>query len=108
MPGFVYLIAPGFNEDLDKIDLTINLTRITFPFLIFVSLASFFSAILNSHNNFGAGGGARGDGGGGEPADLPAAEAAGGARGGHRRRAEPWPESRSEAVPIAKGLRGGR
>mgnify|MGYP001173203487 CR=1 FL=1 len=54
MPGFVYLIAPGFNEDLDKIDLTINLTRITFPFLIFVSLASFFSAILNSHNNFGA------------------------------------------------------
>ncbi len=53
MPGFVYLIAPGFNEDLDKLDLTINLTRITFPFLIFVSLASFFSAILNSHNNFG-------------------------------------------------------
>ena len=54
MPGFVYLIAPGFNEDLDKIDLTINLTRITFPFLIFVSLASFFSAILNSHNRFAA------------------------------------------------------
>ena len=53
MPGFVYLIAPGFNENFDKLELTINLTRITFPFLIFVSLASFFSAILNSHNNFG-------------------------------------------------------
>jgi putative peptidoglycan lipid II flippase len=33
-------------------DLAINLTRITFPFLFFVSLASFFSAILNSHNRF--------------------------------------------------------
>ena len=54
MPGFVFIIAPGFNENLDKLDLTIALTRITFPFLLFVSLASFFSAILNSHNNFAA------------------------------------------------------
>jgi len=54
MPGFVFIIAPGFNENLDKLDLTITLTRITFPFLLFVSLASFFSAILNSHNHFAA------------------------------------------------------
>ena len=54
MPGFVFIIAPGFNENLDKLDLTIALTRITFPFLLFVSLASFFSAILNSHNHFAA------------------------------------------------------
>jgi putative peptidoglycan lipid II flippase len=33
-------------------ELAITLTRITFPFLIFISLASFFSAILNSHNKF--------------------------------------------------------
>jgi putative peptidoglycan lipid II flippase len=33
-------------------ELAINLTRITFPFLLFISLASFFSAILNSHNRF--------------------------------------------------------
>ena len=32
----------------------INLTRITFPFLLFICLASFFSAILNSHNKFAA------------------------------------------------------
>jgi putative peptidoglycan lipid II flippase len=32
----------------------INLTRITFPFLFFICLASFFSAILNSHNKFAA------------------------------------------------------
>tara|TARA_B100000965_G_scaffold113925_1_gene94052 strand:- start:10131 stop:11660 length:1530 start_codon:yes stop_codon:yes gene_type:complete len=53
MPGFVFLIAPGFKDNVDKLDTTISLTRITFPFLLFVSLASFFSAILNSHNKFG-------------------------------------------------------
>ena len=52
MPSFVFIIAPGFKENSDKLDLTISLTRITFPFLLFVSLSSFFSAVLNSHNKF--------------------------------------------------------
>ncbi len=52
MPVFVSLIAPGFIEDNEKMKLAINLTRITIPFLILVSLASFFSAILNTHNRF--------------------------------------------------------
>jgi len=52
MPMFVFLIAPGFEGDYQKMELAITLTRITFPFLIFISLASFFSAILNSHNKF--------------------------------------------------------
>ncbi len=52
MPYFVFIIAPGFTENSDKLDLTISLTRITFPFLLFISLSSFFSAILNSHNKF--------------------------------------------------------
>ena len=51
-PLFVFLIAPGFGEDPQKTELAVNLTRITIPFLLFVSLASFFSAILNSHNRF--------------------------------------------------------
>ena len=54
MPIFVGLIAPGFTKNTDKIELAITLTRITFPFLIFVSLSSFFGAILNSHNKFAA------------------------------------------------------
>jgi len=54
MPSFVFIIAPGFSGNSDKLDLTISLTRITFPFLLFVSLSSFFSAILNSHNKFAA------------------------------------------------------
>ena len=52
MPWFILLIAPGFKESSDKLELTIYLTRITFPFLFFISLASFFSAVLNSHNKF--------------------------------------------------------
>ena len=54
MPYVVSLIAPGFTENSEKIQLATNLTRITFPFLLFVSLSSFFAAILNSHNKFAA------------------------------------------------------
>ena len=54
MPGFVKIIAPGFSDDKEKMQLAINLTRLTFPFLLFISLASFLSAILNSHNKFAA------------------------------------------------------
>jgi len=52
MPVVVGFIAPGFIENSEKIDLAINLTRITFPFLFFVCLSSFFAAVLNSHNKF--------------------------------------------------------
>jgi putative peptidoglycan lipid II flippase len=54
MPAFVSFIAPGFIGDIEKMELATNLTRITFPFLFFICLASFFSAILNSHNKFAA------------------------------------------------------
>jgi len=54
MPSFIKLIAPGFSEINDKYKLAIDLTRITFPFLFFISIASFFSAILNSQNKFAA------------------------------------------------------
>ena len=54
MPVFVSIIAPGFVNDTDKMEIAINLTRITFPFLFFISIASFFSAILNSHDKFAA------------------------------------------------------
>ena len=53
-PYLVYVIAPGFIEDNIKFNLAVELTRITFPFLLFVSLSSFFSGILNSNNKFAA------------------------------------------------------
>ena len=53
-PYLIYIIAPGFLEDQIKFNLAVELTRITFPFLLFVSLSSFFSGILNSNNKFAA------------------------------------------------------
>ena len=53
-PYLVYLIAPGFLGDDTKFNLAVEFTRITFPFLLFVSLSSFFSGILNSNNKFAA------------------------------------------------------
>ena len=54
MPKLIFLIAPGFYKEPEKLKLAIDLSRITFPFLLFVSLASFFGAILNSYNKFAA------------------------------------------------------
>jgi len=54
MPQLVYLIAPGFYKDPQKLELAVDLSRITFPYLFFVCLASFFAAILNSYNKFAA------------------------------------------------------
>ena len=53
-PYLVYLIAPGFFEDSQKFNLAVEFTRITLPFLLFVSVSSFFSGILNSNNRFAA------------------------------------------------------
>jgi|TARA_B110000438_G_scaffold174807_1_gene167041 putative peptidoglycan lipid II flippase len=54
MPQLIFLISPGFYKDPEKLKLAVDLSRITFPFLFFISLASFFSAILNSYNKFAA------------------------------------------------------
>ena len=53
-PFVVYLIAPGFYENSEKINLAVEFTRITFPFLLFVSLSSLLSGILNTNNKFAA------------------------------------------------------
>jgi len=52
MPQLIFLIAPGFYKDPDKLKIATDLSRITFPFLFFICLASFFGAILNSFNKF--------------------------------------------------------
>jgi len=54
MPQLIFLIAPGFYKDPEKLRIAVELSRITFPFLFFICLASFFAAILNSYNKFAA------------------------------------------------------
>ncbi|MDR1476668.1 MAG: murein biosynthesis integral membrane protein MurJ [Rickettsiales bacterium] len=48
MPAMVAVFAPGFESGSDKFELAVALSRITFPFLFFVAMTSFFGSILNS------------------------------------------------------------
>lgn len=52
MPWAMYLIAPGFASDPGKFRLAIDLTRITMPFLAFVSLVSLQGAVMNALERF--------------------------------------------------------
>lgn len=52
MPLFVGVIASGWSDDPEKFALAVELTSITFPYLIFISLVSLFSGILNSLTRF--------------------------------------------------------
>ena len=54
MPSLIALIAPGFINDPEKIALATTLSRITFPFLLLISVVSFQSGILNSLDKFAA------------------------------------------------------
>lgn len=54
MPLVVQILAPGFINDGGKIELATTLSRITFPFLLFISIVSFQSGILNSLGKFAA------------------------------------------------------
>src|SRR3954447_10882103 len=54
MPWVVRALAPGFSEDPQKFALAVTLTRITFPYLLFVTLVTLLSGLLNAHERFAA------------------------------------------------------
>ena len=47
-----YVFSPGFRSDPEKFALTGDLLRITFPYLLFISLAAFSSSVLNAYGRF--------------------------------------------------------
>jgi putative peptidoglycan lipid II flippase len=51
-PWVVEISAPGFATDKAKFDLTIDLLRITFPYIFFISLVSLAGGVLNTYGNF--------------------------------------------------------
>lgn len=51
-PILVYLSAPGFASEGDKFDLTVTLTRITFPYILFMSLTALAAGVLNTWSRF--------------------------------------------------------
>lgn len=54
MPWAMYGFAPGFGAVPGKIELAVEMTRITFPYLVFVSVVSLQAGVLNSLGRFAA------------------------------------------------------
>jgi len=54
MPWAIYGLAPGFDDLPGKIELAADLSRITFPYLLFISLVSLQSGVLNALGRFAA------------------------------------------------------
>ena len=54
MPWVIYVLGYGFVSDPKKYDLAVLLTRLTFPYLLFISLVSLMGGVLNSLHRFAA------------------------------------------------------
>lgn len=54
MPWITLLLAPGFQAIPGKVNLTTNLARLIFPYLLFISIISLQTSVLNSLNKFAA------------------------------------------------------
>ena len=52
MPLAMYVMAPGFIHDPERFGLAVDLTRTTFCYMVFISLVSLYSGILNAFMRF--------------------------------------------------------
>jgi putative peptidoglycan lipid II flippase len=51
-PWIIRLFAPGFAADGARFDMAVTMLRITFPYLLLISLTAFAGAILNTYSRF--------------------------------------------------------
>lgn len=51
-PVLIYIFAPGFADEPDKQLLAVDMLRLTFPYLLFISLTALAGGILNTYGNF--------------------------------------------------------
>lgn len=51
-PLLIAVTAPGFSADAEKFQLTVELTRITFPYIMFMSLVALAAGVLNTWSRF--------------------------------------------------------
>lgn len=52
MPWVLYVIAPGFTDDPLRYDLAVELSRVTFPYLLLMSLTALIGGVLNALGRF--------------------------------------------------------
>jgi putative peptidoglycan lipid II flippase len=51
-PWLVWVFAPGFGRDPEKLAMTADMLRLTFPYLLLISLTAFAGSVLNTWNRF--------------------------------------------------------
>ncbi len=51
-PFIIYVSAPGFVASQEKFDLTVAMLRVTFPYILFISLVSLAGGVLNTWSRF--------------------------------------------------------
>lgn len=51
-PWIIRVFAPGFSANSERFALAVTMLRITFPYLLLISLTAFSGAILNTYNRF--------------------------------------------------------
>jgi len=54
-PFLMFILAPGFGRTPERLQLAIDFTRLTFPYILFISLAALMTGMLNSIDRFAAG-----------------------------------------------------
>lgn len=52
MPWVILAIAPGFSDDPERYNLAVTLSRITFPYLMMMSVSALMGGVLNAHGRF--------------------------------------------------------
>lgn len=52
MPWIIQILAPGFEIGSERYDLAVEMTRVTFPYLLLISLSALMGGVLNAHDKF--------------------------------------------------------
>lgn len=52
MPALMFAVAPGFGEGTVRYDMAVLFSRITFPYLLLMSVTALIGGVLNAHDKF--------------------------------------------------------
>lgn len=53
MPWVLYVVAPGFGSTPERYDLALEMSRVTFPYILLMSLTALLGGVMNSFDRFG-------------------------------------------------------
>ena len=53
MPWVLHVVAPGFGSTPERYDLALEMSRVTFPYILLMSLTALLGGVMNSFDRFG-------------------------------------------------------